>query len=343
MKSRIKLIFLNILPMILFLMAKPVTFGQQVSVSASLDSTLMIIGGQMNFLFEVVQPDDLDVLIPFFPDTITKNIEVVKYSKPDTARTGDMLSISRLYRITSFDSGLHYIPPVEVEYKMGEIVEKQASNSLGILVVNPFEKVDPQDGFFDIKQPLTMDFSLLEIIKYIIWMLTLMIISSIAIIVIRWWKKNRKPIKEILFREKPKEPPHVIALRELDKIKKEKIWQQGLIKQYFSQLTDTLRTYIEDRFGFLAMESTTSEILKSLDKIDLQDNKLLSEVARILETADLAKFAKYEPLSNENDVCLNNAYHFVNQTKIEETKPSEEAENEVHENNIDKNSNNQNV
>jgi hypothetical protein len=274
----------------------------------------------------------LEVSIPFFLVIITKNIEVVKYSKPDTVRNGDMLHISRLYRITSFDSGLYYISPIEVEYKTGEIIETQASRSLVLNVINPFEEVDPQKGIFDIKQPLTLDFSLLELIKYIKWIIIIMLISSIVVIIILWWRKRRNPIKEIFFKEKPKEPPHVIALRELDRIKKEKIWQHGLVKQYYSQLTDTLRVYIEERFGFLAMESTTSEILQSLNKIDMQDNKLLPEVARILETADLAKFAKYEPLTNENDNCLNNAYYFVNLTKVEEIKPSEKTEHELNEN-----------
>ena len=322
-----KRLYIRTQPLIIFLMAQTITFGQGVSVSARLDSTLMFIGGQMNFLIEVVQPDNLELSIPFFPDTITKNIEVVKYSKVDTVRNGNILSISRQYRITSFDSGLHYIPPVEVEYKTGEIIEKQASASLGLLVVNPFEKVDPQEGFFDIKQPLTMSFSFWELVKYIKWIIILLLLVAIIIISIRWWIKKRNPIKEIFFREKPKEAPHIIALRELDRIKKEKIWQQGMVKQFYSQLTDTLRTYLEERFEFPAMESTTPEILKSLKNIDLQNEKLFAGMEEILETADLAKFAKFLPLPDEIDNHLTGAYFFINQTKIEENQNPEEIGN----------------
>ena len=320
MKNRVKLIFLIILPFLFYLAVSTVTFGQHVSVSTTLDSTLMVIGGQMNFLLEVVQPTGLEVFIPVFPDTITKNIEVVRFSKPDTVRNGDILSISRLYRITSFDSGLHYIPPVEVEYLVGEMIEKQASRSLGILVVNPFVEVDPQKGFFDIKQPLTLPFSILELAKYLKWVLIFLLIAPFLVLGIYWWIKKRNPIKEIFFAEKPKEPPHITALRELDRIKNEKLWQKGQIKQYQSQLTDVMRKYMEERFNFPAMELSTTEILQTLKNIDLSDEKLKPWTSKILETADLAKFAKYEPLADENENSLNGAYFLVNQTmKPEET------------------------
>jgi len=335
MKNRIKLIFFIILPFLFYSAVKTVAFGQHVSVSASLDSTLMVIGGQMNFQLEVVQPANLEVIIPVFSDTITKNIEVVRFSKPDTIRNGDILSISRLYTITSFDSGLHYIPPVEVEYLVGEMFEKQASRSLGLLVVNPFVEVDPQKGFFDIKQPLNLPFSLLELVKYIKWILLFLLVAAILIIGIYWWVKKRNPIKEIFFVEKPKEPPHITALRELDRIKNEKLWQKGQIKQYQSQLTDVMRKYMEGRFNFPAMELSTTEILQTLKNIDLSDEKLKPWTSKILETADLAKFAKYEPLADENENSLNGAYFLVNQT----TKP-EETENElVDKENIQKSNN----
>jgi hypothetical protein len=129
----------------------------------------------------------------------------------------------------------------------------------------------------------------------------------------------------MLFKEKPKEPAHVVALRALERIKNEKLWQKGQVKLFYSQLTDTLRVYMEERFSFPAMEQTSPEILKSLKGVDLTDDKLLTKMQKILETADLAKFARYEPLPDENDLCLISALFFVNQTKAEEIKSPEEA------------------
>ena len=299
------------------------SFGQNVSVSTALDSTLMFIGGQMNMVIEVVQPSGWNVAIPHFPDTITKNIEVVHFSKPDTIQNGDILKILHSYRITSFDSGLHYIPPIEIEYFMGELLENRESLPLVLNVINPFVEVDPEKGFFDIKQPLSLPFILSEIVWVFKWIVLVLIVAALLFFAIRWWIGKRNPIKEIFFKEKPKEPPHIIALRELDKIKNEKIWQKGQVKQFYSQLSDVLRVYMEGRFGFLAMEQTTPEILNDLKLCDLSDTTLFQRMSYILETADLAKFAKYEPLRDENDNCLQGAYFFVNQTKAEEEVSSE--------------------
>ena len=318
MKNKIKYKIFKILTLIVILSLNKISFAQNVSVSSALDSTLMFIGGQMNFLIEVVQPAELYVEIPHFPDTITQNIEVVRYSKSDTIRNGEILTISRLYRITSFDSGLHYVPPIEVEYRVGELVEKQESQPHVLNVINPFLDVDPEKGFFDIKQPFTLPFRLSEIVWVIKWVVLAIIVAILLFFGVRWWIGKRNPIKEIFFREKPKEPPHIIALRGLDKIKNEKIWLKGQIKQYYSQLSDVLRVYMEGRFNFLAMEQTTPEILKDLKLCDLPDTTLIQRMSYILETADLAKFAKYEPIPDENDNCLQGAYIFVEQTKVEE-------------------------
>lgn len=299
--------------------------AQSVSVSAVLDSTLMIIGGQMNLTLTVTQPDDFAVEFPLLVDTITKNVEIVEAAKPDTTIQNNMLNITQIVRITSFDSGLHYIPPIVFEYKKGELTGQQETNSLALMVVNPFESVDPQKGIFDIKQPINTPFTLAELLKYLHWVVAFMLFSALLVLGIHWWLKKRNPIRDLLFKEKPKEPAHVIALRALERIKSEKLWQKGQVKLFYSQLTDTLRVYMEERFSFPAMEQTTPEILKSLKTVDLADDKLLPKVQKILETADLAKFAKYEPLPDENDLCLISALFFVNQTKAEEIKSPEEA------------------
>lgn len=300
--------------------------GQNISVSASLDSTLMVIGGQMNLTLEVTQPSGLNIKFPLFTDTITKNIEVVEVGKPDTVfQNNNLLNISQVYRITSFDSGLFYIPPIAFEYMMAEMAEKQNTNALALMVVNPFENVDPEKGIFDIKQPINTPFSLAELLRYLPWVATFMLFSSLLVLGIHWWLKRKNPIKEFLFKEKPKDPPHVIALRELERIKNDKPWQKGHVKLFYSQITDVLRIYMENRYQFPAMEQTTHEILRSLKGVELPDEKLLPKIKQILETADLAKFAKYQPMPDENDLSLLGAFFFVNQTKVEEIKTPEEA------------------
>lgn len=324
-KKNLRLLFLQAILTIMVGTGCPTVEGQNVSASATLDSTLMIIGGQMNLTLNVTQPKDLLVEFPLLADTITKNIEIVEAARPDTTIQNNMLNITQVIRITSFDSGLHYIPPIVFEYKKGELTDQQQTNSLALMVVNPFENVDPQKGLFDIKQPINTPFTLAEILKYLHWMVAFMLFSALLVLAIHWWLKKRNPIRDLLFKERPKEPAHIIALRALEHIKNEKLWQKGQVKLFYSQLTDTLRVYMQERFNFPAMEQTTPEIVKSLKGVELTDDKLFTKMQQILETADLAKFAKYEPLPDENDLCLISALFFVNQTKIEEIKSPEEA------------------
>lgn len=300
------------------------SIAQDFSVNATPDSTLMVIGGQMNLILEVAQPNDITVAFPQFADTITKNIEIVDRTEPDTTLIdGNRISVKQIFRITSFDSGLHYIPPMEFELASANLEAKKKTRPIGLMVVNPFEEVDPQKGITDIKAPIDAPFRLSELYRFLPWILGGLLISLLIAAGIWFYVKRRNPLKAFI-REKPKEPAHVIALRELEHIKHEKLWQKGEVKTFHSNLTDVLRDYIEDRYGIPAPEQITSEILESLKSVDLPDDKVLTKIRQVLEQADLVKFAKMEPLPDENDLALINAYFFVNQTKYEPPKPTEE-------------------
>jgi hypothetical protein len=303
--------------------------AQNFSVSATPDSTLMVIGGQMDLTLEVAQPGDIQVAFPQFVDTITKNIEIVKAGKRDTSMLdNNRILVKQVLRITSFDSGLHYIPPIEFELASAEIESRKRTRSIGIMVVNPFEDVDPQKGIVDIKSPIDTPFKLSELYRFLPW-----ILGGLALILLIaggiWFYLNRRNPLKAFISEKPKEPAHVIALRKLDGINKEKPWQKGQVKQFYSNISEIMRHYIEDRYGIAAPEQITSEILQSLRQVDLPDDNVMMKIKQILELSDLVKFAKYEPLPDDNRLSLMNAYFFVNQTKYEEVKSPEEAVNEM--------------
>ena len=92
-------------------------------------------------------------------------------------------------------------------------------------------------------------------------------------------------------------------------------------KAYYTMLTDTLRQYIQERFGFNAKEMTSAEILQHLHETG--DRDMLDELTELFQTADLVKFAKYSTLLNENDLNLVNAVNFIDKTKLENV-PTEE-------------------
>jgi hypothetical protein len=166
-----------------------------------------------------------------------------------------------------------------------------------------------------------------------------LLLGAIIFLVLYSIKRRKKNKPFFALPQKPKEPAHIIALRELDRIKAEKIWQKEKTKQYYSEVTDVLRTYIEDRFEIRAMEQTTDEILDSFRyRKDLLSEKNYQNLSQILSVADLVKFAKYKTLPDDDNLTLVNSYFFVNETKREEVKKVEIAE-KSEENSTEENSN----
>ena len=100
----------------------------------------------------------------------------------------------------------------------------------------------------------------------------------------------------------------------------DKGWQKEDVKSYYTELTDALRIYMQERFGFNAMEMTSDEIIDKLN--EQQDKEWIDELRTLFNMSDLVKFAKYKPLINENDMNLINAIEFINKTKVEETAPA---------------------
>ena len=123
--------------------------------------------------------------------------------------------------------------------------------------------------------------------------------------------------------------PHQKAMQQIEQIKAEKMVSSEDTKAYYTRLTDTIRKYIEERYGFSAMEMTSSEIIAKLTAE--QDERALSELRHLFLTADLVKFAKYSTLINENDANLVNAIEFINQTKLENQPVEEQVKPELSE------------
>ena len=117
-----------------------------------------------------------------------------------------------------------------------------------------------------------------------------------------------------------KDPPHIIALRELDKYRGNKMWVPEKQKAFYSGITDTLREYIAARYGIGAMEMTTAEIFKDMKQTDAPAD-LLEEMKDLFERADFVKFAKFTASEEENASALPVAVRFVTstyQTEVEE-------------------------
>jgi len=301
-------------------------WAQQVTVKASIDSTHILIGDQLKLVLEVEKPKDWDVQFPLVPDTFGTNIEVVKRLPVDTIKLDnqELEKLSQSFLITSFDSGMHQIPSFYFKLKYNKLKDSIATKALMFQVLTM--KIDTAKGPVDIKLPYAAPVTLKEVTPYILGIILIAAILFFIFYYMKWKKKNvplfSKP-------EKPAEPAHIVALRELDRIKSQKLWQQEKIKQYYSEVADTIRAYVERRFDIPAMEQTSTETIGVFkQRKDLIDATSLNQVQHILSLADLVKFAKYTPLVDDNNLTLMNAYFFVNQTKKEEVTAPEKPETE---------------
>ncbi len=293
--------------------------AQPVKATATLDSLQILIGDQINLTLEFEKPSALEADMPHLPDTLAGKIEVLERSAVDTTFLDDKsLKLVQTFRITCFDSGEYRIAPFRFDLKMADRMDSIFTNELVLKVLTL--QVDTTRGPADIKMPYDAPLTLKEVTPY---MMGIILAAALLFLILYSLKRKKKNLPLFKIPEKPKEPPHVIALRELDRIKEEKIWQKEKIKAYYSEVTDVLRTYIENRFGIPAMEQTTGEILASFKaRNGLIPEKSSEHLQQILPMADLVKFAKYHPLPDDHNLVLVNAYFFVNETKtIESQKP----------------------
>lgn len=292
------------------------TLKAQVTVKASIDSTHILIGDQIKLLLEIEKPKDLDIEFPQIPDTLSSHIEVVNRSKIDTIKLDSKVreKLIQSLSLTSFDSGIHQIPSFFFKMKDGKMLDSAATMALAFQVLTM--KIDTTKGPVDIKVPYSAPVTLNEVLPYILGIILIAALLFFAFYYIKWKKKN---IPLFVKAEKPEDPPHVIALRELERIKAQKLWQHEKIKQYYSEVSDTIRLYIEKRFDVPAMEFTSAETIGTFrQNKNMVDSSAIDELQHILSLSDLVKFAKYSPLPDDNNLVLSNAYLFVNQTKKEE-------------------------
>lgn len=285
------------------------TFAQS-SIEAKIDPIEMMIGEQAQVTLTVQAGENDRVEFPTFQprQQIVAGVEVIAAQHP----APNTLQLT----LTSFDGNLYYLPPFKVKVN-GKTVE---SKSLALKVVEVEVDTTKLDKFFGPKDVqdspfLWSDWSLS------FWLSVLMLVLLAVAYYLYLRLRDNKPIiarikivKRLL--------PHQKAMKEIEQIKADKMVSSENQKEYYTKLTDTLRKYIEERYGFSAMEMTSSEIIERLTTSD--DQQSLDELRRLFMTADLVKFAKYSTLINENDANLVNAIDFINQTK-QENQPTEET------------------
>ena len=282
----------------------------QASVNAVINPIEMMIGEQAQVVLTIDGGENAKVEWPQLKprQMLIPGVEVINTQHPE--------SNTMLITLTSFDGKLYPLPPFVVKVNGKEL----KTNELALKVVEVEVDTTQMNRFFGPKDVQDNPFLWSEW-SLPFWLSVLMLVLLAVCYYLYLRLRDNKPIithirivKRLL--------PHQKAMQEIEQIKADKMVASENSKEYYTKLTDTLRKYIEERYGFSAMEMTSSEIIERLTAS--QDQKALDELRELFTTADLVKFAKYSTLINENDKNLVSAIDFINQTKLE-AQPVEET------------------
>ena len=291
--------------------------GQTLELKATIDTATITLGQQVFLNLNFTAPKEASVIWPKLQDSLTDHVQIVRKSVIDTTLTESLRTYHQRFIITSFDSGAYTIPPITLGYKLANDSAMQFALSQSIAFKVLTIQVDTTRAIKEIKGPMDAPLTFAEILPWLLAALALAIVITLLVYYLRK-RKNNRPF--ISLPRKPKVPAYQIALESLTTLKSRKLWQGGRMKEYHSEITDIIRLYIENQLGIAAIEMTTDDILDAFTENN-SNSDISLKLRQILTTADLAKFAKAEPLPLENELSMENAVTFVKDTMPAQQTP----------------------
>ena len=235
-----------------------------------------------------------------------EGIEVIEEYDWDTLDVNGDVVLQKNIKLTSRDSGFYWVPPLAISFVESGRRTSKSTNKIP-LTVNPFpiDSPQPRDIKGIKKEPLKLE-------DFIPLFIVLGIAIFLGLGAYFYWKHRKKA--EVVVAPPAVIPPHEIALEKLHKLEEQKLWQQGEIKTFQSELTFIVREYLENRFDIQALESTTEEIVFDLKAKDINDQHK-EQLTSMFRMADMVKFAKAKPPADVHSRLLEEAEAFVRNTK----------------------------
>ena len=284
--------------------------AQEVQAEWIPDSSSILIGDHLGVTLLIAHDKQTTINWPAFQGNLGK-FEIL--SAGEITRVENEMNIQEQQRllITQFDSGAYYLPSLALSFmREGDTLPDYAfPDSLPIEVRTV--AVDTSQAIKPIKDILAAPITFEELLPYFIMGGIALLLIGLVLYFLVFRKKKEVPV----FKPKPVIIlPYDQAMSKLAHLEREKLWQAGNIKEYYSQLTEILREYMEGQFKIPALESTTDEIIRDLRDKPLKQS-LKSTVGELFQGADLAKFAKFKPGPSENLAAMETARQFVKESR----------------------------
>ncbi|MBR7027312.1 MAG: hypothetical protein IKI13_07015 [Bacteroidales bacterium] len=272
----------------------------------------ILIGDQVELILDLQMNEGEGFLIAAQSEQLVPGVETIKGMTVDTLSVKKgKIDIQAHMTITSFDSGSYVLPPMLalIQNSRGEIDSLLYRGPE--LYVNTIPIDTATYEIKDIKGQIGYPLTFKEILP---WLLLALLLAALVYLISRLVKARRNNLT-LFGKPMQKDPAHIVALRDLEKIRKQKLWQNNKQKQFYTAVTDTLRYYISERFGIVTMERPSGEMLEDLKKQDIEENTF-DKIEKLFGRADLVKFAKYEATAEENEETIPDAVQFVNSTYV---------------------------
>ena len=249
----------------------------------------------------------------FAIDTLSEQIDIIKRSNVErTADADSNIIVKQQLTLMTFDTGRIQLPAVGLTYahSFDDPMRMQAFTEPVDLYVTTIT-VDTLQPYKPIVEPIAAPVRMKEVYPWILAVL-LLVLGAFGF---WYWRKHRKTQVDADGNviHGPVIPPYDKAVDDLKRLREEKIWQSGKVKEYFSALTDIAREYIEGQFGVNAVEMTTDDILEEIKPLHFS-RETYNKLKDTMQVADLVKFAKYSASTLESDTALSNMTEFVNES-----------------------------
>ena len=280
----------------------------------------ILIGDQIEWTIDLQLAPGEGARVSKPGETPVPGVEALGEMSLDTlSQKKGVLNLRGRIILTSFDSGSYVLPPLYVLLARTDGTIDTLEYAGPTLAVNtiPIDTATFQP--YDIKGQIRYPLTFKEVIP---WVGLALLVAALIWLLVRWIRLRRQN-RDFFGKPVVKDPPHIVALRSLEKTRSQKLWQTGKQKQFYTQVTDALRQYIAARYEVPALEQTSAEMFQDLEDKAI-DPALTDSLKDLFTTADFVKFAKHAATDQENENAIPTAVRFVNETYMKQVEEEEE-------------------